>query len=999
MRLHHLTMTAFGPYAGTETVAFDELNDAGVFLLTGPTGAGKTSILDAVCFALYGVVPGVREVKTLRSHHAPEGVAPEVVLEATIGTRRYRIRRSPEWHRPKKRGDGVTRENACAALTVIENDGTERLVSSRIAEVGHELTMALGMSSEQFMQVVLLPQGDFQKFLRATSDERQDVLQKLFRTHRFARIEDWMRHRARELGDRASRAEKQVSQLLATIANRAATVLPDELQGDTLGDVSGIATDWARATLASARAELESAGRAERTAHATLEQARSGEQRAHEAAAAAEKQSKARAVLDSLEESAAEAADDLTLLHRHEAALTVRPLLQPLAQLHRDADAADTARDRALEAVASLPAGLSPVSVDRDGCTSLVRTLSDRLAELRAVLPREAALHRAGAEMQAALGARDDLRTELETLTERADRLPAEREEAVRRLAENQLVVRALEDARAALEQAAARHEASTALPGARAAHDALVREGLDARERAATARERHLDVVERRLAGMAAELAGQLEEDQPCAVCGSHEHPAPAQRGVDAVTSEDQRTAAEEAERVRAVAERLAGEIADSAGSLQALEAAASGLSAAEALTELTSCQDAVAAAEAAVAAAPALEARAAALDREHDDVSSRLIELREQAAARDAEVAALKAAFEEAAGDVARAVGPGAGPVAGVIAQLERAVEVAKSAAAALQAHEAIQDRLTTALAQADAEAAQQGFASSDEAARAVLDPPLVEALEARLQERDELRRGAMATLAEADVLPGDEELPDLASLRAAVASATDEWRRAGAALGSVEQCATALASLVDQLDAALAEWEPARAEHAVAEAMTRLVRGVGSDNQLQMRLSSYVLATRLDQVLEAANERLAQMRDQRYSLRRCGKTRGNARAGLGLEVLDTWTGEARAPSTLSGGETFVVSLALALGLADVVTQESGGTRVDTLFIDEGFGMLDPDTLDDVMDRIDALRAGGRTVGVVSHVTELRSRIPNQLHVERGRDGSSVAVRNLVA
>jgi exonuclease SbcC len=171
------------------------------------------------------------------------------------------------------------------------------------------------------------------------------------------------------------------------------------------------------------------------------------------------------------------------------------------------------------------------------------------------------------------------------------------------------------------------------------------------------------------------------------------------------------------------------------------------------------------------------------------------------------------------------------------------------------------------------------------------------------------------------------------------------------------------------------------------------------LGADNQLQMRLSSYVLATRLDQVLEAANERLSHLRDQRYTLRRCGAVRGNARAGLGLEVLDDWTGEARSPSTLSGGETFVVSLALALGLADVVAHESGGLRVDTLFIDEGFGMLDADTLDDVMDRIDALRAGGRTVGVVSHVTELRGRIPTQVHVTRGRDGSTVQVRTLVA
>jgi exonuclease SbcC len=163
--------------------------------------------------------------------------------------------------------------------------------------------------------------------------------------------------------------------------------------------------------------------------------------------------------------------------------------------------------------------------------------------------------------------------------------------------------------------------------------------------------------------------------------------------------------------------------------------------------------------------------------------------------------------------------------------------------------------------------------------------------------------------------------------------------------------------------------------------------------------MRLSAYVLATRLDQVVEAANERLGHMRDQRYLLQRTGRAlRRNSQAGLGLEVVDQWTGDTRDPTTLSGGETFVVSLSLALGLSDVVTQEAGGAEIETLFVDEGFGTLDADTLDDVMDRLDGLRSGGRTVGVVSHVTELRSRIPTQVHVEKGRTGSTIGTATLV-
>ncbi len=178
-----------------------------------------------------------------------------------------------------------------------------------------------------------------------------------------------------------------------------------------------------------------------------------------------------------------------------------------------------------------------------------------------------------------------------------------------------------------------------------------------------------------------------------------------------------------------------------------------------------------------------------------------------------------------------------------------------------------------------------------------------------------------------------------------------------------------------------------------------MSRLVRGTGGDNQLQMRLSSYVLATRLDQVLEAANERLLRMRDSRYTFQRTvGAPTARGRSGLDIEVLDDWTGESRPPSTLSGGETFTLSLALALGLADVITHESGGLDIETLFIDEGFGMLDADTLDDVMDCIDDLRSGGRAVGVVSHVTELRGRISTQLHVTASRDGSAVSLTTSV-
>jgi exonuclease SbcC len=294
----------------------------------------------------------------------------------------------------------------------------------------------------------------------------------------------------------------------------------------------------------------------------------------------------------------------------------------------------------------------------------------------------------------------------------------------------------------------------------------------------------------------------------------------------------------------------------------------------------------------------------------------------------------------------------------------------------------------------------AREHGFDTVPALRGAPLDEGERSRLEALLEFRRQTLDRASAVLEDEAVKALDDEpLPDLAALDAATTHAEAAEAATARVRHQREETTTALARLRERLRDALDVWRPMLSEYLRADSMSKLVRGMGADNQLQMRLSAYVLATRLDQVVAAANERLAHMRDQRYLLQRTGRAaRKGAQAGLGLEVVDQWTGDVRDPATLSGGETFVVSLSLALGLADVVTQEAGGTEIETLFVDEGFGTLDADTLDDVMDRLDELRAGGRAVGVVSHVSELRNRIPTQLHVEKRRNGSVVAVRTAV-
>lgn len=234
-----------------------------------------------------------------------------------------------------------------------------------------------------------------------------------------------------------------------------------------------------------------------------------------------------------------------------------------------------------------------------------------------------------------------------------------------------------------------------------------------------------------------------------------------------------------------------------------------------------------------------------------------------------------------------------------------------------------------------------------------------------------------------------------PDVAALDAATRAAAEALEQSRTADEVARRTDRRVSGLAGRLEEALAAWSPVRESLALATAVSSFAEGKAPDNRLQIRLSAYVLAFRLSQVVAAANSRLSRMSDQRYSLEHVARRgAGETRGGLSLVVRDDWSGESRDPATLSGGETFVVSLALALGLADVVAHEAGGADLQTLFVDEGFGSLDAETLDDVLDILDSLRENGRAVGVVSHVAEMRDRIPTQLVVSKSRAGSTLAV-----
>ncbi len=495
----------------------------------------------------------------------------------------------------------------------------------------------------------------------------------------------------------------------------------------------------------------------------------------------------------------------------------------------------------------------------------------------------------------------------------------------------------------------------------------------------------------------MAAELAGGLAVGCSCPVCGSVDHPSPA-GGSGSVSRADEESARERFETadferqavqelVATLTTRLQSALVRSGGHAP-MHWRATATVATAAATESTAAERAVV----------RLRAELAELEAEEKAVATELSAARATLGERARELDETTARLEHLGAELddLLAAHPGVSSVGGLVEAHRRAVQDLEEARAALAARERAAQELTRASAAAEAAAIESGFGSLTEALAAVLTSAEASSRARILDERRASRAAAEAVLAEPPVRAAlAADAPDVRALTERLA---ESGRRRDELHAAHEQAALRsgrLQALTDELTRALAAWAPARQEHALTAAMTALVEGKSVDNQLRMRLSAYVLSERLRQVVAAANERLGTMTDQRFSLEQADERgAGEQRGGLSLRVRDEWSGKQRDPATLSGGETFIVSLALALGLADTVSHEAGGTQLDTLFIDEGFGALDATTLDGVMDTLDSLRDGGRVVGLVSHVAELRNRVPAQLEVRKARHGSTVQV-----
>lgn len=960
MRIRRVTIEGFGPFKDAQDVDLTAFAEDGLFLIAGETGAGKSTILDAITYALYGDTPrwdDVNATPRFRSDYCGLDDPSRVVLEFETNGTEYRITRTPEYERPKARGAGTTTQKATALLERREASGWAGL-ADKPRDVASRVTDLVRLTQDEFLQVILLAQGRFQRFLLAPSDERLGLLSKLFGAQRFKDYQDRIAERRRALKDQTEAARTELRVLLGSVAadDRHGDARPgdelawiDAVVDDALQDVRRAADDLARAA-------------------AALEEAR----QRRDVAERQHRRRVAEQVLADLDAHHAEVEERRARVETAERAERVRALADAVRSAAGTMEAAREAIARARVDYG----GSAPDDALREEVTRLDRAIG-ALAEALADEQRAEQLERDLAAERATV---DRLTTALHEDGERIQVLTDERTAVAAVAAGVDALERQRDDLAARVDAAA---QAAAIAGELHAAHEAQ----LDAEAALTRAQAHATTLLDQHLHGQAAVLAATLADGEPCAVCGSREHPAPATAEADVVSRAEVDAARAEADRHDALARAARARVDE----LARTEARLRGLVGEH---EPDALQAAFDEAQAGLAAALSARARVDAIDREltgDTGLRARTAAAESLLSAATTQVTTLAATLAElrARTDLLRGDDP---TVALRHERIGRELAAAASLADALDSERTAVGQLATTQAQLDAKATQEGFASADAAERALLDAGTLAAHRQAVAAHDEAALRARGQLASADLQDLPAEVVDLDEARAAVAAAEAGKDAAARAHTTAENAAAQLAEQRRRLRLLIDRSAGLAAEFDVLDRLASTVIGK-APNSTGMSLESYYVAAELETVLAAANGRLRTMTGGRYQLLHTerGILHANARPGLELEVMDEQTGRARDPHTLSGGEQFLASLALALGLAEVVTARAGGVELDTLFVDEGFGSLSPEFLEVAMATLDSLKAGGRTVGVISHVDAMKESIGAQLQVVRDPGGWS--------
>lgn len=860
-----LTMRAFGPYAGETVIDFEKLQGRHLFLICGPTGAGKTTILDAMCYALYGKTSGDRTGEKMRSDYADSSERTEVIFDFMLGDKTYRATRSPAQMVDKKRGSGQTLAAMQASLSELEDGKEINTLRTGIEEAAGKL---IGLNADQFCQVILLPQGDFRKLLVAKADEREAILKQLFKTQRFSdfkdRLKDRLDAKVREKMEKQTREDQILSSSGAT----------DEKQLSQMVEEAGKELKEARDIVKSREKESNEFREVYQKETALMGHFTE-----------LEKALKQDAALKNEEGRMKEMEASLSLIR------SARELAPYFVQLD------GITREGKQEAVK-----LKTARADMETYSKLNETLEKRIQELDAMKEKREEERKTALKMQ--------------DLVPKAKLYGA--------------AVQALKNAKNALSRAEEETKRlQAAAEAARKARD-------EQKENADAVRKSYIE-------GQAFLLAEGLEDGVPCPVCGAIHHPAPARGGDNVAKAEDVERAQKEYERASAAYDRAndTKEKHSTGAYAKAMSDHAKADAQMKTLEEIPE----------AYRDPKYLEAESTRL----------LTDIRKWE--QDKETAA---------------------------AQLRKAgADLSASQAACRNAEERREElvkkyRETESVLKEASDKA--GFQSLDECKEWYKKKDTEESVRKTLEQYRADRKSTEERIKAEEQETAGKKRPDMLALNEKSKALQDQLKKASERAAALKERTETLQKAVSDARAIEKELEDLRKEEGLIRGLYDLTSG----KKTRITLERYVLGTLLDDVANAANLRLLSMSRRRYSLHRMTDESGLGKGGLSLEVSDSFTGRSRPANTLSGGETFLASLSLALGLADVVQSRQGGVRLDTMFIDEGFGTLDPDSLNSAMNTLIDLQNTGRMVGIISHVPELEERIDARLRVTPAEKGS---------
>lgn len=902
MRPLKLTISAFGPYAGECVLELETLGKSGLYLITGDTGAGKTTIFDAICYALYGKASGgARDNSDLfRSKYAAPETPTFVELEFACHGQRYTVRRNPGYLRPAKRGSTMVEQKPDAELRL--PDGA---VITKEKQVTAKVTEILGVGKEHFSSIAMIAQGDFQQLLLAKTEDRVKIFRKIFDTDKYKVLQD-------RLGIETRAAEQRWRELRTSQEQYAAMLRTAE---ET--DVRGLPMDEVRRILEEALAADES------LLNGLTEQTGALEARSADLAALTERarnQQKQRQLLVDMRQSEGRGAQQLAAAEK--ALEDCRPLIPEVKALTNEIAALEAVRPRYAELAA------------------MVKSQSEdnlKLVFLRGTVEKnEADLKKANKQQRQAA-------TELEELKGVPLAL-AQNGQTRERLTLRQTELTALQKQNAGYREACTRTEQAQ-------------REYLTAAQIAADAQQHYQTLYRSFLDAQAGILASALVAGVPCPVCGAVEHPAPApladhaptQDAVDAAQSKAD-AARKRAETASAKAGRLEGERAQLE---QALKSAEEKL-----LKDLTlenamaDCRRALEEATREGEALAAKEQQRKKLEALMPGLEKQIRELTERQTADAQSAAALEAAVQTRREQIqtAREALPYPEEEAllrEIDVRKRKQLMLEKTIVSAQENHRQVEGKLT----------ALRGRIEATQAALDAQEPIDYDAA------NEELTRVS----AELAVL---RQTGNAASGRVSV----NHQVKAG-----LERTAGELTALEEKL-----RW---------LEPLSKTANGSLSGKE-RLMLETFVQTTYFDRIIACANTRLLRMTDGQYELiRHTEAADGRRLTGLELDVIDHYNGSERSVRTLSGGESFKASLSLALGLSEMIQRQSGGIRFDTMFVDEGFGSLDEESLRQAINTLTNLSGTDRLVGIISHVAELKERIDKQIVVTKTRDGYSQA------